>query len=333
MYNVNDECYMEIKSEESVELPDDLDLSLPFLAYGFFKPRQLSYHLIRGYVYNKPEHTIINNVLNHINGMPILDYKIRDDLEIDAYYMEFKKGKKAKKAYKTISLTKNKKIYKWDVIQVKNKEGEYEPMNVLMNAAKKSFPIYTYKWNSYDWRNDPIYQKTLDYVDENIARFKIYFNNDYDSNDPHLFMRFIDVQSVYRTLWTAIDRFLTFRYGDFQQFNVRKWADEDFFKEALEENYDALFQQEFYESNDSEGKVDRRNNDWSATIFSARNLDDYDLHPLKSTCSAMYYYTLRNNVVHAGKMLPNEVNMVLNALLGLTEIFRHSIDVVSKKKY
>lgn len=57
------------------------------------------------------------------------------------------------------------------------------------------------------------------------------------------------------------------------------------------------------------------------------------MEPDAPTCSALYYYTLRNNVVHAGKIMPTEVNMLLNALLGLTEIFRYSIDKVSKKRY
>lgn len=331
MHGIKDECYRKIKEDESVKLPDGFDVNLPFLAYGFFKPRQLAYHLIKGYVYNKPIHTTINYVSKHINGMPVLVNETREDWEVDAYYMVFKRGKKATKAYKTISLTKHKNIYKWEVINVRNKDGEYEPMNVLMNASDKSFPIYTFKWNNYDWRDDPIYGNTLNYLDENIARLKTEFNDELNETDN--FMRFIEVQSLYRTLWTAIDRFLTFRYGNTQNFNVRKWADEYFFKDSLKSNYDALRQQKFYENDVDNGEIDIRNDDWCSTVYNAKDLQDYDLNGDKPTCSALYYYTLRNNVVHAGKMLPPEVNMVLNALLGLTEIFRYSIDVVSNKKY
>lgn len=322
MVDIKDECYRERRKRDSPGIPDKENLKFPFLAYGFFKPHQLAYHLIKGYVYDAHPITI-NNKLNHINGMPVLEYETFDNWEVRAYIIDFKKPKR-KKAYKTISLTKHKNIYKWDVITVLNHEGKLKKVNALMNASDEADSIYTMEWNDYDWRNDPIYQKTLDYLDENIAQLKIELNSDDEEIDN--FMKFIKVQSLYRTLWTAIDRFLTFRYGDVQSWNVRKWADEQFFKDALKENYDALCKQQFY--ND-----DLKNNDWKDIVFSAKDLAEFELNEQKPTCSALYYYTLRNNVVHAGKMLLNEVNMLLNALLGLTEIFRYSIDYISNKKY
>lgn len=317
-----DECYRERKKFESVGVPDEENLELPFLAYGFFKPRQLAYHLIDGYVFNRPKGVSINYRLYHINGMPVLKPHEYARWGVDAYIIEFKYGKE-KSAYNKIGLSKNKHIYKWDVISLGG-----EKVNVLVNAGDESFPIYTGEWDNYDWRNDPIYENTLSYLDENIAQLKIEFNNnDFDIVDNP--MRFIHVQSLYRTLWTAIDRFLTFRYGDTQKWNVRKWADECFFKKALSENHEALFKQKFYEN---EEDVDWGNGKWDKTVFSATDLENYDLDSDKPTCSALYYYTLRNNVVHAGKMSDNEVNMVLNALLGLTEIFRYSLKILDKKK-
>lgn len=312
------DCYEERKNK-SVWLPKKENMELPFLAYGFFKPRQLAYHLIKGYVFNKPKGVTINYNLNHINGMPILEHNLYEDIwQVDAYIIEFKHGKEPK-AYETIGLTKNKLVYKWDVISIGGMD-----VNVLMNASDKSFPIYTYKWQNYDWRKDPIYKNTLAYLDINIAKLKKEFNK--DSDEVNNFMRFIEVQSLYRTLWSALNRFLTFRYGDYLVWNVRKFAEEDFFKTSLEDNYNALSEQKFYDS-------DKLDIDWYDTVYSSEDLKDYELNPKKPICSALYYYTLRNNVVHAGKMMPQEVNMVLNALLGLTEIFRHSLKVVSKKRY
>lgn len=126
-------------------------------------------------------------------------------------------------------------------------------------------------------------------------------------------------------MWSTLDRLITFRYGDYQTWNVRKLSQEHFFKEALKNNYNALSKMEFY------GKNDYRNDDWDDEVYSAENLRCYKLDPKQLTCSALYYYTLRNNVVHSGKMMPQEINMVLNALLGLTEIFRYSINKLRKK--
>lgn len=327
---MEDECYKKYKLEgcydkykqkrKNKRVCKPKDTTLPFLAYGFFKPRQLAYSQIKGYVFNKPKPVTINFILNHINGMPILEHaKFRDNWNVEAYIIEFKYGKEDK-AYDIISLSKNKFVYKWEIVSIGGKD-----FNVLMNASDKSFPIYTYKWDKYDWRNDPIYKNTLAYLDKNIARLKIEFTK--DMNEVDNFMRFIEVQSLYRTLWTAIDRFITFRYGDYQNWNVRKLSEEHFFRKALKSHYNELSEQEFY------GKDDYRNNEWDDEVFSAQDLRNFKLDPKMPTCSALYYYTLRNNVVHSGKMMPQEVNMVLNALLGLTEIFRYTIKVVSEKKY
>lgn len=308
-----DDCYEKQDQSESLGLPNDT--SLPFLAYGFFKPHQLAYSRIKGYIYNRPKNVKINNILNHVNGMPVLEYETRDNLEVDAYIMEFK-YRKQKKAYNIIGGSKKIFIYKWDVITIEDKE-----VNVLMNSSDKSFPIYTYKWDTYDWRDDPIFKYTLLYLDENITKLK----NSLDTQSVEKnFISFIDVQSLYMTLWTALDRFLTFRYGYYQNRNVKELSKEYFFKEALEKHYDALYQMNFFEN-------EYQNKDWQKNVFSAKYLTEYELNPDKPGCSAMYYYTLRNNVVHAGKMLPQEVNIILNALLGLTEIFRDILYEFDKK--
>lgn len=315
---MEDECYKEYKKHRkriSVKLPNDI--TLPFLAYGFFKPCQLAYSQIKGYVFNKPKKVALHNfIIDHVNGMPVLKHKIGDH-EAEASLMEFKHGKE-KTAYEIISLSRNKSIYKWEVINIGG-----ERANVLLNAGSESFPVYGYNFESkkYDWRDDPIYENTLAYLDKNISRI---MESNNDLNDPMNFIKFIEIQSLYRTLWSALDRFITFRYGDYQTWNVRKLSEEHFFKEALKDNYDALYKQELY------GKS--KDDDWNRKVYSAENLTSYELNPKKPTCSALYYYTMRNNVVHSGKMLSQEVDMVLNALLGLTEIFRYSIDAVSKKK-
>ena len=60
---------------------------------------------------------------------------------------------------------------------------------------------------------------------------------------------------------------------------------------------------------------------WEDEIFSAEDLESYKLNCENPTCSALYYYTLRNNVVHSSKAMPQEIDTVWNALLGLKEIF------------
>ena len=133
------------------------------------------------------------------------------------------------------------------------------------------------------------------------------------------------VQSLYMTLWSAIDRFLTFRYGKTQSWNVIEFSLEPSFKTSLELNYDSIGLKSFYKNRE------KYNDENDYKIFSTKDLKEYCLNPLKPTCSALYYYNLRNNVVHSSKVNPSEVDIVWNALIGLTEIFRNVLEEVRKE--
>ena len=194
-------------------------------------------------------------------------------------------------------------------------------VNILMNNSHRSYPTYTPSWQNYDWRRDPVFLYTLKYLDKHIARLKNESENKFDMRD---FEAFIEIHSLYMVLWAALDRFLTFRYGKSKTRNVKELSQESFFKESLSKNYNALSKQEFFKSS-------YENENWKNLVFSAEDLTPYELNPQKPTCSAMYYYTLRNNVVHAGKMMPEERNIILNALLGLTEIYRDILRSIAKK--
>lgn len=307
-----DECYEKRRIVESAGLPEDT--TLPFLTYGFYKPNQLAFSTIEKYVYHI-EHASLNNWLEHVNGMPVLTNESFDDFKVDAYILEFKYAQQ-EKAYKTIGYSKNRHIYRWEVMKVNGRK-----VNILMNNSHRSYPTYTPSWQNYDWRRDPVFLYTLKYLDKHIARLKNESENKFDMRD---FEAFIEIQSLYMVLWAALDRFLTFRYGKSKTRNVKELSQESFFKESLSKNYNALSKQEFFKSS-------YENENWKNLVFSAEDLTPYELNPQKPTCSAMYYYTLRNNVVHAGKMMPEERNIILNALLGLTEIYRDILRSIAKK--
>ena len=118
---------------------------------------------------------------------------------------------------------------------------------------------------------------------------------------------------------------MAFRYGKSQTWNVRELSLETSFKESLHNNWDAIGLKSFYKNNK------RKNEDKDYKIFSTEDLKTYYLNPIKPTCSALYYYNLRNNIVHASKTSPKETDIVWNALLGLTEIFRNVLEEVKKE--
>ena len=274
-----DDCYNRRRIIESAGIPKKENLKLPFLSYGFFKPHQLAYSQIEEYVKGTPEDIEINYELGNVNGVPVLLNKSSHS-PIKANIIKFKYPER--EAYKTIGYSKNMHLYCWKVITV-----DGQKVNVLMYPENKPFPERSHGFgpNGYDWRVDPVFTNILDYVDFNIKGIKQHpFNYQWDDLKP-----FVYVQSLYITLWSAIDRFLTFRYGHTKTMNVKKFSIEPSFKKSLQKNYNAIGDNGFYLSHQ---KV------WQDEIFSAEDLESYKLNPKNSTCSALYYYTLRNNVVH-----------------------------------
>lgn len=303
------DCYYDWRDLESAGTPDEENLSLPFLAYGLFKPHQLAYSQIKRFVDGKPKKVKINYELKNVNGIPVLENKISND-EVDASIIKFEKDME-EDAYEAIGYTKNMHIYRWEVINVNNQN-----VNVLMYSDSKDFPGRTDTYNNYDWRNDPVFESTFEYLDWQTTQLKsMPYKYQWDDLRP-----FIGVQSLYMTLWSSLDRFLTLRYGKSQRKNVKLLSREKSFRKSLKKNHAAM-KESFY---GGEGT-------WSDKIFSAEDLESYDLDPKRPACSALYYYTLRNNVVHSSKVNPQEVNTVWNALLGLTEIFRDVFNAVKKE--
>lgn len=318
-----DECFYEDPWEEDNSgLPNESNMNLPFLAYGFFKPHQLSYSQIKKFVHGKPKKVDVFYKLKNINGMPVL-LKEPYTFPVQAYIIDFKNHMR-EDAYEHVGKTKNIHIYSWNVITVETKNGEKQDVNVLMYPENETLPkkLNSFPDDDYDWRRDElVFDATLDYLDWQISQLKQHpYELDWSDLKP-----LIGVQSLYMTLWSAIDRFIKFRYGKKQKWNVKELSLEESFKKSLQENYDAIGLKSFYKNRE------RKNDEDDYKIFSTQDLEKYCLDPLKPTCSAMYYYNLRNNVVHSSKVNPSETDIVWNALLGLKEIFREVLKEVREE--
>ena len=316
-----DECFDDKYIPENAGGPDEDKLDMPFLAYGFYKPHQIAYSQIKKFIHGKPKRVKVYHELKNVNGMPVL-LKESSTHPAQAYIIDFKYHMR-EDAYEEIGKTKNMHVYSWNMITVENENGENQNVNVLMYPEDEYFPenLNGFSNDNYDWREDPVFDATLNYLDWQIKLLKQNpFKYEWDNLNP-----LIGVQSLYMSLWSAIDRFLTFRYGKTQTWNVKEFSLEPSFKKSLHENYDAIGLKSFYKNRE------RINDENDYKIFSTQDLEKYCLDPHKPTCSAMYYYNLRNNVVHSSKVNADEVDIVWNALIGLREIFRDVLEEVRKE--
>jgi len=299
-----------LKKAKPLEPPEHTEF--PFLTYGLFKPDQLAFNQIKHLTKKNITPVYIEATLKHVNGMPVLikDFNMWNE-PVKGYILKFRK-KKGKTAYNHISNTKDMHIYSWDTIKFNGQQ-----VNVLVSADPKKMenlykdpdlsPTAPNSCN-YNWLNDNLYRYTFKFLNSRLDELysEIHYTpeNDFDK----LALLFMEAQSLYMVLWSAIDRFLTFRYTLRQGDNVKSLSKEKCFKKALEEfvNY-------------------------TSTITSAQNLKQVTLNKKDPLCSAYYYYTLRNNIVHNGKENIKEVKVLAKALRDLTLIFDFVLNGINKE--
>ncbi len=302
-------------NENNIIKPPE-DTSLPFFAYGFYKPHQLAYPQIEIFVKGTPQKAKVKASLKQINGIPVLvEY---DDpysnTYVEGYLIQFKNNQKTV-AYEKVGYSRNKGIYKWKVMNVDGQRA-----NVLVSSKPELFKgqgewYNNYDFNPpehnnnvklecYDWRKDPLFEKPLKYIDLAISHQKP------ANTHSEKYIKFLEAQMFYMLLWVSIDRFLSFRYGETKNNNVLYLSEEKSFRDALKKHVKED-ERVFYE---------RKN------VYSTRHLRDYELNPDKPACSAMFYYTIRNNVVHNGKALEIEQDMLLKALTQLLNIFSYVVE-------
>ena len=324
-----------------IEPPEDT--TLPFFAYGFYKPHQLAYPQIESFVKGMPKKAKVNASLKQVNGIPVLIKSNVQHSYVEGYLIHFKNSAQ-REGYEKVGYSRNKGIYEWEVMNVDGQRA-----NVLISSKPDTFESrghWNYDFNerkhikelnirleSYDWRRDPIFEKPMDYIylanplkyrehpreplfEEPIAPIDL--ENNHPKPRRHLnyeYIKFFETQMLYMLLWTSIDRFLTFRYGETKKNNVIFLSEEESFKIALKK----------YVEEDERVFHNRK------TVYSVRDLREYELNPNKPTCSAMFYYTIRNNVVHSGKVLMMEERMLSKALEQLTRIFNDVVEAAKRE--
>lgn len=262
----------------------------PFFAYGVFKPNQVAYSLIEEYVDNFKKFELNNYSLLHRNGMPMIT---RGRGKTEGYLIKFKENY-CNVAYNLISKSKSKSLYEWKVVII-----DFEPINCLL-AVNEGLGK-DYGSTCYSGINDLGFCETLDYIRTNIDKFE---SGEFKSNNDFLFL-----QMNYMLLWGVIDKYTSSRYGGWGQVeNVKKLSKEKYFREGLK-------------------KV---RPDYSS-VYSSRSDDEYILNlnrkgNKKYFDAANYYYHIRCNITHGGKVSWDNAEHLKYDLGNLLEIMEYILD-------
>lgn len=270
-----------------MNLPEDVDI--PFFAYGLFKPGELCYYRIEELVkiHQKSE---VSGSLMERDGVPLL--KLGENCskirgELITFHPE-----KCKDAYERIMDIEPKRIYKWEKTIVEGQE-----VNVLVGRRinRGSTPLeHVYEWSGMD---DPYFSVALEEVEAILNE-----NSGFKWNYKHLFR----LQMAYMLLWTAIERYASLRYG----FGLKpeekqlKIAEETIFKESLNKHVEN-----------------------KRTVFDTRDpRKKQTLNPEDPVSSINYYYQVRSNAVHRGKVVVRDFTIIKSSLIELLTIFKDVLE-------
>ena len=266
------------------------DLTLPFFAYGIFKPGQIAYGQIKRYVEGNPTMEIVDYETQYRDGVPILIGEKSDHLQTRGYLIHFDDPQSA---YERIGMSEPEELYEWRVIDVNGKEA-YALVGV--ETHKGCFEDRESFISNYHYRSDPFFNEALELVGECIDNYR--YIEKIDMKD------FFIIQMHYMLLWSIIERFCTFKYGyRFIGANKFRFAREKIFKRKLKE------------------VVNRYDVAYSSDKLIENELDSNDYESIK------YYYAIRCNVVHKGKMVKKEdTEKIKLALNELYQIFKAVYD-------
>jgi hypothetical protein len=303
-----------IKKMSNLQPPTNT--SLPFIAYGIFRPGDISYLLIKDFVKGDPE-------LIKIQG----EIKVRDGVKIfsgignktfDAYLIQFTPSE-SNNAYKVISNKEPDNLYSWRTINV-----EGEKCNVLeatdIHDGSLNFKEATDIGNDF-WTIDQrywedafefIYKEIISLInpEEYSHTYKIDFTNLKSpvSNNENLFR----IQQNYLFLWSMIERFSYYRFGGEKSTDRIKQLFTDFSKVIK-----------------SGTSISQKVSNFSlkkGEIFSTETLRMNEKIE-NGEINFYFYYSIRNNMVHSLKTMNHDVPRTFNALIELFFLFKHHFEV------
>ncbi len=274
-----------------MDLPTDI--SKPFFSYGIFKPGQLGYYRIENYVENKKIGCYVKHRLLTRDGLPII-HDTKGGGETEGSLLEFKEGKE-KKAYQSIIDIEHDHHYKWGTINVTaNREKEISA-NVLFGKSPEKGSTPT-DYGNYDGKKDPLFTDALDLIGEIIDRCRN-FNLEVK--------KIFELQMAYMLLWTVLERYTTLRYelNQTPMGRIYQLKDDPNFCKVLKDVVER------------ERTVFRSDNPRTKII----------LDPNKPKSAINYYYQIRSNIVHRGKAIYDDYDILFSSINELLKITKATI--------
>lgn len=272
------------------KLPKLPNPKLPYFAYGVFKKGQIAHSRIEKFICDEKEDMPVRHPMGIRDGIPLLFDEKSGRAKGNLIYFN---EKDRENAYKIIYNTQSEVFYQWKEIEV-----EGEPANAAVANKKDKGLSDIIRVDSYDATKDIFFSDVIHLIEKRLNRSK-----------RQTIENFLNLQMAYLLLWVAIERFCILKYGLGGIYdNRQKFAnnEEEFLKNLKE--------------------IDRE----YESVFSAKDFNEHFLDKNDPSSSIEYYYAIRCNVAHRGKIpavVDNEsYRMLKSSLNELLNIFKHVLN-------
>lgn len=265
---------------------------LPFFAYGFFRPGEISFLGIKDFVSDAKPFTVQGEI-KYRDGLNL--FVNNDSNMVDGYLINFHTDLGAD-AYRFINAMEPSKLFYWKVDEFNGVE-----YNVLYGRKPDKGTETSAEFEFDSVWDDPFFTVALVTLDE----FKIEAGNDRESRDKSMFK----LQMKYMLLWTIIERFNFLRYslGGTSNDGIKKLAENLYFQEGLSSpKLNVSIKRPLFRSDDPNERIDFSVNDSKKAI--------------------QYYYQVRCNVTHRGKGLVQDLDLLKNCYSELHNIINYVLE-------
>jgi hypothetical protein len=282
----------------AVGLPPDR--SLPYVAYGLFKPDELGFISIDKFLAVPPSIVQIEGGLWTRDGLPLL--KLGEG-STEGFRLDFR-PEDAEAAYSVIGAFEPRSQYRWATMPI---DGQLANVVVGHQLQEGAMEFEEERWS---YRTDPV----LLYVPAVIGRG---LQDDGSSHfldmSQEIWPRLFRLEMHYLLLWTLLERFISLRSGPLLApgEKVRRLGEYPEFRAAFEKRVPTV-----------EGRTGK------IVIYDSRGSGRARLTPGDSAGSAKYYYLVRSNVAHRGKGAWNDGEIVRCSLRELHAITVDMLEAV-----
>jgi len=281
----------------SKQLAGDGD-SLPFFAYGLFRPGELAFPLIGGRVVGKTEGRIENTTTVR-DGLLLLS---KDESGITEGFVLTFGSESQQLAYEEIAKFEPWSQYMWGTTDAVT-DRETVAVNVLFGKSPKSGSNDSFDMErSWSGRRDPLFFEAPEVVQELLDNA-----GEYTAYDVKPTLR---LHAAYMLLFSAIERFVSHRYS-----LSSKEIGSKLKRLAASPEYVKAFRAVVGKTRDVRNPRHKK----------------VTLDPASPEKSMNYYYQVRSTAVHTGKVGFKDYIVLLESTKELLEIFRRVRDEVFPK--